>query len=110
MITPREGRPQNNVMTTKGEVAEETRNRKTERRRSERQRIRMRTKRNEEPVKEEEGTQGRPQTNSRDRVNPRGKKQAEKQAKERESGKKGANIQTGKRNRIPTGVDRRNKL
>ena len=71
VIIPREGRPRNNVeMTTKGEVAEETRNSKTERRRSERQGNRMRTMRNEELVKEEEGTPGRPQTNSIDRENP----------------------------------------
>ena len=71
VIIPREGRPRNSMeMTTQGEVAEETRNRKMERRRSERQVNRMRTKRNEEPVKEEEGTPSRPQTNSIDRENP----------------------------------------
>ena len=43
----------------------------------------MRTKRNEEPVKEEDGTPGRPQTNSIDKREPTGKKQLEKQAKER---------------------------
>ena len=63
-IKPREGRPRNNVeKITQGEVAKETRNRQTEGRRSERQGNRMRTKRNEEPGKEEEGTPSRPQTN-----------------------------------------------
>ena len=43
----------------------------------------MRTKRNEEPGKEEEGTPSRSQTNNRQR-GPWVKKQLEKRAKERE--------------------------